>query len=98
MVGGVSEGRARCPSGGHDARVAGWRLMQDLRCGWDKGAYHVRKCVAAGISVCLVIPFDRPPGSAYSYRGIHSGDGGQWTVGGNTADQAGTVDPARGAG
>src|SRR4249919_1614262 len=52
--------------------------------GWGKGGYHVRKCVAAGISACLVIPLDRSPGSAYSYRGIHSGDGGQWTVGGIT--------------
>ena len=41
--------------------------------GWGKGGYHVRKCVAAGISACLVIPLDRPPRSAYSYWGIHSG-------------------------
>ena len=41
--------------------------------GWGKGGYHVRNGGAAGISACLVIPLDRPPGSAYSYWGIHSG-------------------------
>jgi len=35
--------------------------------GWGKEAYHVRKCMAAGISACLVIPLDRRGGSAYSY-------------------------------
>jgi len=41
--------------------------------GWGKGGYHVRKCMAAGISACLVIPLDRSPGSTYSYWGIHLG-------------------------
>src|SRR6267143_723631 len=35
--------------------------------GWGKGAHYVRKCMAVGISACLVIPLDRGSGSAYSY-------------------------------
>ena len=63
-----------------------WAVGRATSAGWGKGPSRVRKCMGARISACLVIPLDRRAGRAYSYWGIqqtHSGDGGQWTVGGS---------------